>query len=240
MAQLVDAVRVPFGFCTALLVNVAGPVRTLLHRQLLRRSRRQQRLAQAGSHLGVTPRCSRGLSAEACHGCCRTASGCGPRAGALAKGTGQDAGQRCTSRSHQVLREGLPPAIPEGVHKYFVVLDGNRANSGVQVKCSPAAHIAPEVSMAAPQHSSTAGHYVALQPCKTALVNRVQGTVRLKGNQASSFECLSAQMSVGVPLRQNQGSSPHTACMALCTTPDHIALLTERQSHIAFHTDTCS
>ena len=51
---------------------------------------------------------------------------------------GQDAGQRCISQSHQVLREGLPPAIPEGVHKNFIVLDGNGADSGVQVEGSPA------------------------------------------------------------------------------------------------------
>ena len=81
----------------------------------------------------------------------------------------QDAGQRCTSQSHQVLREGLPPAIPEGVHKYFVVLDGYGTDSSVQVKGSPAPRITLKGFKAAPQQMSSAEHYCALQPCKAAL-----------------------------------------------------------------------
>jgi len=36
--------------------------------------------------------------------------------------------------------EGLAPAVPEGIHKDLVVLDGNGANSGVQVKSPPLEH----------------------------------------------------------------------------------------------------
>ena len=119
------------------------------HMQLLKRSRSQ--LAQAGTWLDVIPHC-KGFPAED-----------PPQTRATNR---QDAGQRCTSQSHQVLREGLPPAIPEGVHKYFVVLDGYGADSGVQVKGSPA----PRITLkAAPQQISSAGHYCALHPCKAAL-----------------------------------------------------------------------
>lgn len=36
--------------------------------------------------------------------------------------------------------EGLAPAVPEGIHKDFVVLDGNGAHSGIQVKSPPLEH----------------------------------------------------------------------------------------------------
>lgn len=37
-------------------------------------------------------------------------------------------------------REGLALAVPEGVHKDLVVLDGNGAHNGVQVKGAPLEH----------------------------------------------------------------------------------------------------
>lgn len=36
--------------------------------------------------------------------------------------------------------EGLSPAVPEGIHKILVVLDGNGAHSGIQVKSPPLEH----------------------------------------------------------------------------------------------------
>lgn len=36
--------------------------------------------------------------------------------------------------------EGLSPAVPEGIHKNLVVLDGNGAHSGIQVKSPPLEH----------------------------------------------------------------------------------------------------
>lgn len=42
--------------------------------------------------------------------------------------------------THQMICEGLAPAIPEGIHKDFVVLDGYRAHCGAQVKCPSLEH----------------------------------------------------------------------------------------------------
>lgn len=42
--------------------------------------------------------------------------------------------------SYQVCSEGLAPAVPEGIHKDLVVLDGDWAHGAAQVKGSPLEH----------------------------------------------------------------------------------------------------
>ena len=46
----------------------------------------------------------------------------------------------CNAERHQMGSEGLPPAVPESVHKDLVVLDGDRADSAAQVKGAPLEH----------------------------------------------------------------------------------------------------
>ena len=138
--------------------------------------------------------------------------------GSYVECTGQDAGQRCTSQSHQVLREGLPPAIPEGVHKYFVVLDGDGADSGIQVEGSPAPCITLKVSKAALEQSSSAGRHCGLRPCKAALQ--------------------STQIFTGMPLRQITAASLTQLEWHCALHLYKLALLTDQQSSTAPRTGT--
>ena len=44
------------------------------------------------------------------------------------------------TRSHQMCSEGLASTVPKSIYKYFVVLDGDWADSAAQIKGTPFEH----------------------------------------------------------------------------------------------------